>query len=527
MSGSIRSSWVVVLALIFIPFLSQPALAACDAHQKDCIKGTPEIFVFVNDDYDRKSQDGYVPDKLMDFAIDSANRVFRDQLAHAIPTSHLHFVKSGDIASGRFTRELESVALWSKDSPIDLINLTHGGPDGWIDAPKYDPKSSDWDETVDDRIFARIPAEARKHLRLFFNAACFGESAKDWAIKRGFVAMVGAPGVSLGPLVVEEFTKEYAEGKSLEEIAQNIYSKCLRDRSWAIPAKAGEYESDNGDTRESYCTKDAALTIVGAEDGVSRFTIDTPVAAHEPMQPDVLQELHWEPMPKSIAGVQPDISEAKPNCIADTHGNVFAEHMLFLKQGKDILDALEFNESDLSPTLTARFNANHPLIPNKVTVTPKGITQLDWTGVKLMGVSVGYIRRDTRKNTKWEAGLVKLKVPVLTKSFGGKTLHGTVTVSGLSDLGYKATSFKDEQGRDQRGFSATIAPELDSRLVLLRRAYLQTSNTVELSNLAGRKTYNTYEAGVRLSRSVKAMASYNTGTGFDRKRLDIGFSIHR
>lgn len=158
----------------------------------------------------------------------------------------------------KLTKIYEKIAKDGKDSPIDLLTLTHGAGDAEIEIAGGDTI------TVEEAFFNDMPANLKSRLGVFADFACWGIGSSQNAIDAGFTAALGVDETSLGPLLTRDFMTNYIEGKPLWEIAEELYDRCMSEEIWGLISKVV------ADDREQYC-RDAAVLIRGNAD----ITIDT------------------------------------------------------------------------------------------------------------------------------------------------------------------------------------------------------------------------------------------------------------
>ena len=139
---------------------------------------------------------------------------------------------------------------------MDIFSLTHGDQSGEIEVVTEVDKTESM--TAEDALMKDIPTSLRPRLGIFHNAACYGLSTNIMATKAGFAASIGSDDTTLGPLVLREFLRNYFNGLTLKETAEEILHSCVNNEEWRQTVKIALDEDDI----EKYCSE-AIIAIVG------------------------------------------------------------------------------------------------------------------------------------------------------------------------------------------------------------------------------------------------------------------------
>ena len=176
-------------------------------------------------------------DFLMDAGLAYLKRRFEARLSAALPSSRYRVFTGADYLSGETNRFFAALAADTNGGPLDVITLSHSGGDT-VETPFGSQYFSEF--------FKQIPKTLDSRLRLFYNAGCYGASAHDTALTRGFVVSMGTERLSIGPVALDEFLKHYLLGDTAVEAARRVNAAVAGSADWTVPFlmyKAGAGDS--------------------------------------------------------------------------------------------------------------------------------------------------------------------------------------------------------------------------------------------------------------------------------------------
>ncbi len=215
-------------------------------------------------------------------------------ITQTLPSSHVHLYSQNDLRSQTTSSgpliwdpafygldpkspmllDLQKLAQSGTKEPIDVLTLTHS--DGNIIEIGFGNTAG---VISVQSLMDAIPSALVPNLRLFSNTGCYGADSYKAALTKGFRVAVGAPYVSLGPLIIEEFLTQWLQGASAEQAASRMNWSCTHSLLWktvfAEANHAGALEQ-NFDSIDEYCQQ-SGMTVIPAYPGAERITIESSV----------------------------------------------------------------------------------------------------------------------------------------------------------------------------------------------------------------------------------------------------------
>lgn len=456
--------------------------------------------------------------------MDKLKYVQREDLRNIIADSRtpvgnscLSFINGYDLVKkdgeSNLSKLYKEIANDGTNAPVDVFTLTHGSESGEIEVVKEVNKYEYLG--ADEALMSDIPESLKPRLGVFHNAACYGISTNLMATKAGFAASIGSDDETLGPLVLREFLRNYLNGLSLKETAEEILHTCVNNIEWRETVKLALGEDDI----EKYCSE-AIVAIVGNPN----------ITVNDNTQDLVqLKEKHHAQMKEFGNNMDGEYGEGKFNnkAVVDlVHNSTdsFYKPTIPYKDNKMKIDNIKYAYQN--GTLTnhqvdinfKNFRVFNYVSIDNINFSNKGIIGGQITAFNDGTLQAGVIKRDYSKGILFQVNVISLKKSFfVTGGDNGKGFKWQYILSGKSNLGYLMLKDKNGQKRHFAHIGATLDSELN---VSYKRISLETNTGYDFMLVhpvsspfysKGKLEYNFKKS----ESSIGGYADFNSMTGFN------------
>lgn len=446
-----------------------------------------------------------------------------------VPNSCRFFINGYDLiksnGESNLTKIYKQIDNDGTNAPIDLFSLTHGDQSGEIEVVKAVEKSELM--TAEDALMKDIPTSLRSRLGIFHNAACYGLSTNLMATNAGFAASVGSDDETLGPLVLREFLRNYLNGLTLKETAEEILHTCVNSEQWHQTMKYGLGLKEN--EYEKYCSE-AVIAIVGNPN----ITVNDNVYDLKKLKSE-----HHDQMVKfgkTMEGNYGDDTFSDANKTKKINNNMSAFYKPIVPYKKNLFSIEKIGHTHqfgANPVAQIDVDFKNLRIFNYISIdninfSNKGIIGGQISVLNDESLQAGVIKRDYAKGILFQVNLISYKKSFfVTGGDNGKGFKWQYILSGKSNLGYMMLRDKNGQKRHFAHIGATFDNELNLQY---KRISLETNTGYDFMLIhplsspfysKGKLVYNLKKS----DSSFGGYADYNSITGFNAgvtARIDLG-----